>query len=98
MHFIAHGHLPTNSVVVRRVVARVAQYIILDGLLYRWSMTQLLLQCLFPEEVECTKREIHEGIARVHQGGKTLAHVALCQGFFWPTMMANITKMVKIYP
>ena len=39
--------------------------------------------------------ELHEGICGNHPGGKTLAHRAHTQGYYWSTMRAGVTNYTK---
>ncbi|XP_034225475.1 uncharacterized protein LOC117635208 [Prunus dulcis] len=44
------------------------------------------LRCLTPEEGHYVLREIHEGICGNHSGARSLAHKAIRQGYFWPSL------------
>ena len=39
--------------------------------------------------------KLHEGICGYHPGGRTLAHRAHTQGYYWPTMKANAANYTK---
>ena len=39
--------------------------------------------------------KLHEGICGNHPGGRTLAHRAHTQGYYWPTMKADVTNHTK---
>ena len=39
--------------------------------------------------------ELHQGICGNHPGGRTLAHWAHTQGYYWPTMKSNAANYVK---
>ena len=39
--------------------------------------------------------ELHEGICENHPGGRTLAHRAHTQGYYWPTMKSDTVDYVK---
>ena len=39
--------------------------------------------------------ELHEGICGNHPGGRTLAHWAHTQGYYWPTMKSDAADYVK---
>ena len=54
--------------------------------LYKCSYLRPYLLCVHPEVVEPLLEELHEGIYGSHIGGKSLAHRALTQGYWWPSM------------
>ena len=66
-----------------------------EGSLYRWSFTGPYLLCVHPEMVKSFLFEIHEGICRSHTGGRSLAHRAISQGYWWPYMQADAVKYVR---
>uniref|UniRef100_A0A2N9I550 Uncharacterized protein n=1 Tax=Fagus sylvatica TaxID=28930 RepID=A0A2N9I550_FAGSY len=55
-----------------------------DSKLYKRSFSGPYLLCVHPDIVEDLLYEIHEGICGSHTGGKSLAHRALTQGYWWP--------------
>ena len=63
-----------------------ARYTIVDGKLFKRSYTGPLLRCLADSEALQVLTEIHEGHCGNHSGGRTLAHKAMSQGYYWPTM------------
>ena len=54
--------------------------------LYKCSYSGPYLLCVHPEAVEPLLEELHEGICGSHTEGKSLAHRALTQGYWWPSM------------
>ena len=50
---------------------------------------------LTPEQGQYVLAELHEGICGNHSGGRTLAHRAHTQGYYWPTMKSDATDYVK---
>ena len=58
------------------------------------------LKCLTPEQSQYVLVELHEGICGNHPGGRTLAHQAHTQAYYWPTMRvdaANYTRKFDCY-
>ena len=51
--------------------------------------------CLTPEQGQYILAKLHEGICENHPGGRTLAHWAHTQGYYWPTMKSDATDYVK---
>ena len=45
--------------------------------------------------MEILLEELHEGICGSHTGGKSLAHRALTQGYWWPSMQKSSQEYVK---
>uniref|UniRef100_A0A2N9HQL3 Uncharacterized protein n=1 Tax=Fagus sylvatica TaxID=28930 RepID=A0A2N9HQL3_FAGSY len=66
-----------------------------EGQLYRRSFTGPYLLCVHPDKVNDFLFEIHEGICGSHTGGRSLAHRALSQGYWWPYMQADALKYVQ---
>jgi ribonuclease HI len=57
-----------------------------EGNLYRRSFSRPYLLCVHLDLVDDLLFEIHEGICGSHTGGRSLAHRAMSQGYWWPYM------------
>jgi hypothetical protein len=64
--------------------------------LYRKSYTGPYLKCVHPALVQKFLYEIHEGICGSHAGGRSIAHRAISQGYWWPYMQEDAKKYVQI--
>ncbi|RVW69914.1 hypothetical protein CK203_059112 [Vitis vinifera] len=65
------------------------------GHLYKRSFTGPYLRCLGHSEAQYVLAELHEGICGNHSGGRSLAHRAHSQGYYWPTMKKDAAAYVK---
>jgi hypothetical protein len=66
-----------------------------ERFLYKRSFTGPYLLCVHLEKVKDFLFEIHEEICGSHTGGKSLAHRAILQGYWWPYMQADALKYVR---
>ena len=57
-----------------------------DSKLYRRSFSGPYLLCVHPDQTESLLEEMHEGICGSHTGGRSLAHRAITQGYWWLNM------------
>ena len=51
--------------------------------------------CVHPELTESFLEEFHEGICGSHTGGRSLAHRAITQGYWWPNMQKEALEYVR---
>ena len=63
--------------------------------LYKRSFSRPYLLCIHPEMTESLLEELHEGIYGSHTGGRSLAHRAITQGYWWPNMQKEAQEYVK---
>ena len=63
--------------------------------LYKRSFSGPYLLCVHPEMTELLLEELHEGICRSHTGGRSLAHRAITQDYWWPNMQREVQEYVK---
>uniref|UniRef100_A0A2N9H9C9 Integrase catalytic domain-containing protein n=1 Tax=Fagus sylvatica TaxID=28930 RepID=A0A2N9H9C9_FAGSY len=66
-----------------------------EGSLYKRSFSGPYLLCVHPDLVNNLLYEIHEGICGSHTGGRSLAHRAMSQGYWWPYMQSDSVRYVK---
>ena len=57
-----------------------------DQKLYKHSFFRPYLLCIHPEASELLLEELHERICGSHTRGRSIAHRAITQGYWWPNM------------
>lgn len=92
--YLAHGVLPEDKVVRYRS----SRYLIINNKLYKRGFSLSYLRCLTPDEANYVLREIHEGVCGNDLGTQSLAHKALKQGYYWPTLQADAKKIAQTCP
>uniref|UniRef100_A0A2N9GLC3 Integrase catalytic domain-containing protein n=1 Tax=Fagus sylvatica TaxID=28930 RepID=A0A2N9GLC3_FAGSY len=94
--YLKEGILPQQkkeAEIIRRKAMRF--WLSKDSKLYKRSFSGPYLLCVHPDIVEDLLYEIHEGICGSHTGGRSLAHRALTQGYWWPYMQKDVMAYVK---
>ncbi|KAL6347374.1 hypothetical protein AAG906_017113 [Vitis piasezkii] len=71
------------------------RFTLINDQLYRRLFGGPYLKCLNELEAKYVMVELHEGICGNHPGGRTLAHRAYTQGYYWPTMKRDVESYVK---
>ena len=66
-----------------------------DHKLYKRSFSGPYLLCVHPELIESLLEELHDGIYGSHTGGKSSAHMAITQGYWWPNMQREALEYVR---
>nr|CAN83045.1 hypothetical protein VITISV_015525 [Vitis vinifera] len=84
--YIRTGTLPEHPKQAHKVRVQAARFTLIGGHLYKRSFTGPYLRCLGHSEAQYVLAELHEGICGNHSGGRSLAHRAHSQGYYWPTM------------
>ena len=57
-----------------------------DQKLYKRSFSGPYLLCILPKALKLLLEELHEGICGSHTEGRSIAHKAISQGYWWPNM------------
>ena len=63
--------------------------------LYKRSFLGPYLLCVHPKLTESLLEELHEGICGSHIEGRSLAHKAITQGYWWPNMQREVLEYVR---
>ena len=91
--FLAEDHFSDDEKEAEKVHQTTAWYwLSVDHKLYRRSFGRLYLQCQHPSKVGELLDELHDGACGSHLGGRSLAHWALTQGFWWPQMQKDANE------
>ena len=93
--YLSTRQLPTERNKALKLQIEAARFSLIDGQLFKWSFGGPYLKCLTPEQSQYVLDELHEGICGNHPGGRTLAHRAHTQGYYWPTMKADVAHYTR---
>ena len=87
IRFLKEDILPEEKIEADKIRRKATSYWLSeDHKLYRRSFSGPYLLCIPPELTESLLEELHEGICRSHTEGRSLAHRAITQGYWWPNM------------
>lgn len=89
--------MPEDKMEQAKLRKKAVKYYILKGRLYKKGFSYPLLKCLGPEESKAVHQEFHKGICRNHPGTRALSQVVLSAGYYWPSLEADTTTLVKTY-
>ena len=88
--------LPEERIEVDKVRRKATRYWLSENQkLYKRSFSGPYLLCVHLELTELLLEELHEGICGSHTGGRSLAHKAITQGYWWPNMQRDALEYVK---
>nr|XP_023885193.1 uncharacterized protein LOC111997345 [Quercus suber] len=94
--FLKEDILPEERVEADKIRRKVTKFWLSeDQKLYRRSYSGPYLLCMHPEASELLLEELHEGICGSHTGGRSLAHRAITQGYWWLKMQKDAQDYVK---
>jgi ribonuclease HI len=97
LQYLHRGELPLNQAEARRLAWRAKSFVLLgDGKeLYHCSPLGILQRCISIAEGQELLQEIHSGACGHHAAPRTLVGKAFRQGFYWPTAVADATRIVR---
>jgi transposase InsO family protein len=89
------GELPSDRSEARRIARMAKSFSLVDGELYKRTASGILQRCVPISEGRELLRDIHAGICGHHAALRTLVGNAFRQGFYWPTVVANASEIVR---
>jgi ribonuclease HI len=97
LQYLHRGELPLDQAEARRLVRRAKSFVLLgDGKeLYHCSPSGILQRCISIAEGQELLREIHSGACGHQAAPRALVGNAFRQGFYWPTAVADATRIVR---
>ena len=93
--YLMEGLLPNDPKEASKLRSRSVRFTIHQGTLYKRGFSTHILKCIAREDANYVLREVHEGVCGNHIGARALAGKVLRQGYYWPTMLRDATKLVK---
>ena len=78
-----------------KIQVQPTRFSLVNGQLFKQSLDGPYLKCLTIEQGQYVLAKLHEGICGNHPSGRTLAHRAHNQVYYWPTMRSNATDYVQ---
>ncbi|XP_074300640.1 uncharacterized protein LOC141631935 [Silene latifolia] len=80
---------------VRGFKMKATRFMLVDNVLFRKSLAGPYLGRLDKIEAQTVLHAIHSGECENHAGDRSLSNKSLRQGYFWPTMCADVVEYVK---
>ncbi|KAK1660684.1 hypothetical protein QYE76_048843 [Lolium multiflorum] len=93
--FLINGTLPVDKTESRRIQRRSKANTIINGEVYKKSVTGVLQRCVEPEEGKEMLVEIHQGGCGHHASSRALVAKVFRDGFYWPTALENAKDLVR---
>jgi hypothetical protein len=77
-------------------MCRSKQYLLVDGvLMHKNAKEEVLMKCITQDASIQLLHEIHSGACGNHAASRTLVGKAFRVGFYWPSTVANVEKLVR---
>jgi ribonuclease HI len=97
LEYLLRGELPLDKAKARRLARRAKSFVLLgdEKELYHRSPSGVLQRCISIAQGQELLQEIHSGACGHHAAPRTLVGNAFWQGFYWPTAVADTTRIVR---
>jgi hypothetical protein len=97
LEYLLRGELPLDKAKARRLARRAKSFVLMgdEKELYHRSPSGILQRCISITQGQELLREIHSGACGHHATPQTLVGNAFCQVFYWPTAVADATRIVR---
>jgi hypothetical protein len=89
------GELLEPEDLARRIQRKAKSYTIINGELYKRSVTGVLQRCVELAGGQEILRDIHQGECGHHASSRALVAKVFRHGFYWPTALKNAEDLVR---
>jgi hypothetical protein len=93
--YMVNKALSEDTVEARRIIQRSKAFVVLQGKLYKKSITGVLQRCVTPQEGQDILKDIQAGVCRHHASSKAIAAKAFCVGFYWLMAIEDAKDIVR---
>jgi ribonuclease HI len=80
--YMINKELPEDAVKAKRITRRSKTFVVLQGKLYKKSITGVLQRCVTPQEGQTILKDIHGGVCGHHASSRAIAAKAFRAGFY----------------
>jgi ribonuclease HI/transposase InsO family protein len=97
LEYLLRGELPLDKAEARHLARRAKPFVLLgdEKELYHRSPSGILQRCISVAQGQELLREMHSGACGHHVAPRALVGNAFRQGFYWPTAVADTTRIVR---
>jgi ribonuclease HI/transposase InsO family protein len=97
LEYLHRGELPLDKAKARRLARHAKSFVLLgdEKELYHCSPSGILQRCISIAQGQELLQEIHSGACGHHAAPRALVGNAFRQGFYWPTTVADATRIVR---
>jgi ribonuclease HI/transposase InsO family protein len=97
LEYLLRGELPLSKAEAQRLARRAKLFVLLgdEKELYHRSPSGILQRCISIAQGQELLQEIHSGACGHHAAPRALVGNAFRQGFYWPTAVADGTRIVR---
>jgi ribonuclease HI len=93
--YMINKTLPEDTVEARRIIRRSKAFVVLQGKLYKKSISGVLQRCVTPQEGQEILKDIHAGVCGHHASSRAIAAKAFRAGFYWLTSIEDAKDIVR---
>lgn len=93
--YLDQGELPNDKNEEKNIFTKVQNYLCEDGVLFKRGKFAPWLKCVGQGKASFIIEDIHQGICGTHERATMLANKIFRQGYYWPTLKADVEKFVK---
>jgi hypothetical protein len=93
--YMINKALLKDTVEARGIIRRSKAFVVLQGKLYKKSITGVLQRCVTPQEGQEILKDIHAGVCGHHPSSRAIAAKAFRAGFYWLTATEDAKDIVR---
>jgi hypothetical protein len=93
--YMVNKTLPEDTVEAKMIIRRSKAFVVLQGKLYKKSITGVLQRCVTPQEGQEILRDIHAGVCGHHASSRAIAAKAFRAGFYLLIAIKDVKDIVR---
>jgi hypothetical protein len=92
--YMINKMLPEDTVEAKRIIRQSKAFVVLQGKLYKKSISGVLQRCVTRQEGQEILKDIHAGVCGHHASSRAIAAKAFQAGFYWLTAIEDAKDIV----
>jgi hypothetical protein len=92
--YMENQSISDDNAEIERITRKPRMYRLIDGVLYKQGVNDIMMKCILKDEGIQLFQEIHSGVCGAHSSWRSIVEKAFRHGFYWPTAKDDVIEII----
>jgi hypothetical protein len=92
--YMENQPISDDNAEIERIARKPRMYRLIDGVLYKQGVNDIMMKCILKDEGIQLFQEIHSGVCGAHSSWRSIVEKAFRHGFHWPIAKDDVIEII----